>query len=99
MYSNKFGNSEEKMKLYRVMTNKEYLRPDLPEAYFDFEKSFIVVEKLKNSNDMLNLVFSYLSGSDIIHRIAVVSRRFRSVAHKLGTHTEFRVVTLLMKQQ
>jgi hypothetical protein len=39
-----------------------------------------VIDKLKNSTDMLNEVFSWLAGCDIIHKIALVNKRFRQVA-------------------
>jgi len=34
---------------------------------------------LKSSNDMLNQIFSYIPGYDIIHKFAVVDKRFRNL--------------------
>jgi hypothetical protein len=41
------------------------------------EQNFSAVNRLKTSNDMLNQVFSCLAGCEIIHKIAVISKRFR----------------------
>ena len=64
------------------------------------KKEISALEELKNSNDMLCEVFSYLEGCDIIHKIAVINQRFREVSQKLGAldYTS-RIITLKVKKQ
>ena len=54
--------------------------PNVLEEVIDTSKPVVLaVERLKKSNDMLNQVFSFLPGCEIIHAIAVINQRFRKV--------------------
>jgi hypothetical protein len=49
---------------------------------------------LVNSNDMLNEVFSFLTGGIIVHRIALLSRRIREILAKHKDTVRSRSITL-----
>ncbi len=61
------------------------------------KKVIPTLDRLKNSNDMLNEVFSYLAGCEIIHKIAVINKGFRKIVQNLGAHSQERKLTLKIK--
>lgn len=43
---------------------------------------------------MLNEIFSMLTGSEVLHRVALVNRHFREVSQKLGRMNDNRVIRI-----